>query len=97
MLPVIETARLSLRPLGLDDVGELHALCLDPDVRRWMCDGLVYPESRIRRSILKSIDGFRWSGAGMFAVRLRESGAFAGYAGLKPAIVLLVSVCGGRL
>jgi RimJ/RimL family protein N-acetyltransferase len=87
VLPVLETSRLSLRPLTLGDVGELHALVIDPDVRRWMCDGLVFPESRVRRSILRSIDGFRWSGAGMFALRLRDGGAFVGYAGLKPATI----------
>jgi RimJ/RimL family protein N-acetyltransferase len=77
------TPRLVLTPLTLGDVGALRALAIDPDVRRWMCDGQVYPEAKIRGSILRSIEGFRWRGAGMFAVRSREDGAFVGYAGLK--------------
>ena len=81
----LETPRLLLRPLTLCDVGALHALVIDPDVRRWMCDGRVLPEANVRASILRSLASFRWHGAGMFALRLREDGAFAGYAGLRPA------------
>lgn len=81
----LETPRLVLSPLTLGDVGPLHALFLDPDVRRWMTDGQVYPESRLRGSVQKSLACFRASGTGGFALRLREDGAFAGYAGLFPA------------
>lgn len=79
----LDTPRLVLTPLTLGDVGALRALAIDPDVRRWMCDGQLYTESQVRASILKSIAGFRWRGAGMFAVRSRDDGAFVGYAGLK--------------
>ncbi len=81
----LETPRLVLRPLTLSDVGEVHALVIDPDVRRWMCDGLVLPEAAVRKSVLASISRFRWDGAGFFALRRRDDGAFVGYAGLKPA------------
>jgi RimJ/RimL family protein N-acetyltransferase len=81
----LETPRLVLRPLTLSDVGALHALVIDPDVRRFMCDGLVFPEARVRRAILDSIHGFRWRGFGFFALRAKDDGAFVGYAGLKPA------------
>lgn len=58
---------------------------VDPDVRLWMTDGRVYSESQVRGSISKSLACFRARGTGGFAVRLREDGAFAGYAGLFPA------------
>jgi [ribosomal protein S5]-alanine N-acetyltransferase len=81
----LETPRLFLRPLTLGDIGSLHALVIDPDVRRWAADGRVLPEAWARAAILKSIATFRRHGTGAFALRLREDGAFAGYAGLFPA------------
>ncbi len=83
----LETPRLGRRPLTLSDVGEVHALVIDPDVRRWMCDGLVLPEAAVRKSVLASISRFRWDGAGFFALRHRDDGAFVGYAGLKHAAI----------
>jgi ribosomal-protein-alanine N-acetyltransferase len=80
----LETPRLVLRPFDLGDVGALHALFIDPDVRRWMTDGRVYEEARLRTAVLRSLTSFRWQGIGGFALRLREDGAFVGYAGLFP-------------
>ena len=79
----LDTARLVLRPLTLGDVGAVHALVIDPAVRRWMMDGRVVPESHVRGATLRSIASFRRSGAGFFALRSRDDGAFVGYAGLK--------------
>ncbi len=81
----LETPRLRLAPLGLGDLGALHALFVDPDVRRFAADGQVYPEARVRASIQKSLAAFRTHGTGGFALRLRDGGGFAGYAGLFPA------------
>ena len=81
----LDTARLELWPMTLGDVGSLHALAIEPDVRRFAMDGRVRPEAWARAAILKSLASFRRHGTGAFAVRLREDGAFAGYAGLFPA------------
>jgi ribosomal-protein-alanine N-acetyltransferase len=81
----LETPRLALVALTLADVGSLHALMVDPDVRRWAADGRVLPEASVRAAILKSIATFRRHGTGAFALRVREDGAFAGYAGLLPS------------
>jgi RimJ/RimL family protein N-acetyltransferase len=81
----LDTPRLALRPMALGDVGRLHALMIDPDVRRWAMDGRVLPEASFREAVLKTIATFRRRGIGAFAVRMREDGAFAGYAGLFPA------------
>jgi RimJ/RimL family protein N-acetyltransferase len=83
----LETPRLLLAPLTFSDVGAVHALVIDPDVRRWMCDGLVLPEAAVRRSVLESISRLRWRGAGLFALRHRDDCAFVGYAGLKLAAI----------
>jgi len=81
----LETPRLVLRPLALGDVGVVRSLLIHPDVRRWMCDGLVLTEAAVRSAVLESLAGFRWRGAGLLGMRLGQGGAFAGYAGLQPA------------
>ncbi len=81
----LDTPRLELRPLTLGDLGTLHALMIDPDVRRWAMDGRVKPEASFRASIVKSMNTFRRHGTGGYALRLREDGAFVGYAGLFPS------------
>jgi len=80
----LETPRLLLRPLDLGDVGEVHALLVDPLVRRFLCDGQVLPEARPRASVLRSRRLFLRSGVGLFRLDLREGG-FVGYAGLQTA------------
>jgi RimJ/RimL family protein N-acetyltransferase len=81
----LESPRLLLRPLTLGDIATLRSLMIDPDVRRWAADGRVLSEAHVRGAILKSISTFRRHGTGAFAMRLRDDGAFAGYAGLFPA------------
>lgn len=81
----LETPRLLLEPVTLADLAPLRSLMIDPDVRRWAADGRVLSEAHVRGSILRSISAFRRHGTGAFAMRLREGGAFAGYAGLFPA------------
>lgn len=87
----LATPRVSLRPMTLGDVGAVHALFIDPDVRRWMADGRVLPEAAIRAAVQRSLATFRRHGVGLFVLRLREDGAFVGYAGLVPAKL----PCGG--
>jgi ribosomal-protein-alanine N-acetyltransferase len=81
----LETPRLFLRSLTLGDVAVLRSLMIDPDVRRWAADGRVLSEAHVRGAILKSISTFRRYGTGAFAMRLRDDGTSAGYAGLFPA------------
>jgi RimJ/RimL family protein N-acetyltransferase len=42
--PILETARLRLRPFTYADVDVLHAQWTDPDVRRYLWDGRVVAE-----------------------------------------------------
>lgn len=44
-LPILTTPRLTLRPATEADVDGLHALLIDPDVRRYLCDDQVFPRA----------------------------------------------------
>lgn len=75
------TPRLLLTPIGEADFADLAALNADPEVGGRLKHG-VLAEAQTRAQL----DGYRaiWSerGFGVFALRLRDSGAFVGIAGL---------------
>jgi len=76
----IETERLRLRPMQLDDLDELAALHADPEVARF-----VRPLDREEARLRLHRDGREWRerGHGLFAVLDRSDGAFLGRCGLK--------------
>ena len=79
--PVIETARLRLRPLTADDVDDLHRLWIDRDVRRYLWDDEVIPRERVAAIIDQSRASFETTGIGLWAVFLRGEDALIGFCG----------------
>ena len=81
---VLETERLVLRRLTLDDLDALARLYRDPEVRRWFPDGTRTLE-QTREELAWIIDVYyvRY-GYGLWATVLKETGAFIGRCGLLP-------------
>jgi ribosomal-protein-alanine N-acetyltransferase len=78
---VLETERLLLRRLTMDD---LAALYRDPEVRRWFPDGTRTRE-QTREELAWIIDvHYARYGYGLWATILEDSGAFIGRCGLLP-------------
>ena len=81
---VIETKRLVLRNLKIEDLDELAALYADPRVRQYFPDG-----TRTRSQTLKELE---WNievyygtyGYGLWAAILKETGELVGRCGLLP-------------
>jgi RimJ/RimL family protein N-acetyltransferase len=76
----IETARLRLRPVRMDDLEELVRLHEDPEVARFMSSpGRDWLVERIE------INEREWAkeGRGLLAIVKRDGGGFLGRAGLK--------------
>lgn len=71
-LPVIETARLRLRPFNLDDVDALHRLWTEPEVRQYLWDGELITKARVESSIHTSLTSFEDHGFGLWAVFPRD-------------------------
>ena len=77
----LTTERLRLRPLTLDDLGDLHdRVYSDPDVT-W--DGTTSTLEETRKSLEAKIRHAREHGFGMMAVTDRETGELYGFAGLQ--------------
>ena len=81
--PVIETERLVLRRLDLDDTAFIFELVNDPDWLRHIGDKNVRSLDDARAYLVNGpIDMYAKHGFGLFAVERREDGALIGMCGL---------------
>jgi len=78
--PVIETARLVLRPHRLDDFDALAAMWREPDIVRYISGKPSTREQSFAR-LLRYAGHWRLLGFGYWAIEDRQSGAFAGEVG----------------
>jgi ribosomal-protein-alanine N-acetyltransferase len=93
----IVSRRLSLRPVGREDVPALHSLWTDERVRRFLWDGKVIPVERTRDIVEKSGTLFANAGFGIWGVRARGANELLGFAGYwhfrsPPTLELLFGV-----
>jgi RimJ/RimL family protein N-acetyltransferase len=84
----IETERLVGAPLGDADFADLRALHGDQGVAAMLAAaGLPIPESATREMIARSIQHWRSYGFGFFSFRVHATNQFAGYSGIRHALV----------
>jgi RimJ/RimL family protein N-acetyltransferase len=83
----LDTARLRLVPFTLADVAPIRAWVVDPEVRRWMCDGKALDEAVVRGWVRDSERDFRAGGAGMWRIEVPGEDRWAGFAGIRPSRV----------
>jgi RimJ/RimL family protein N-acetyltransferase len=77
MIERVETVRLALRPITMDDVDLLVELDSDPEVMRFITGGEPSSRARVTERIQQSL-GHRW------VAFERSTGAFIGWFGLVP-------------
>ncbi len=81
---ILETKRLTLRPLTMDDLDVLAELYSDPEVRRYFPDRtLTYEETKKELGWIIDVCYGR-HGFGLWATIHNETGAFIGRCGLIP-------------
>ena len=84
MAVILETPRLVLRHLVLDDLRELFALYSDPEIRRYFPEGVLSLEET-REELEWFLDGHpEHPKLGLWAAIHKESGKFIGRCGLLP-------------
>jgi RimJ/RimL family protein N-acetyltransferase len=83
----LETERLALRQLTVDDVDNLFALDGDPAVMRYLSGGSPTPRDLIERDILPRFlsDYERFPGFGVWAAIEKSTGNFLGWLSLRPS------------
>ncbi len=80
---ILETERLILRPLTMDDVPLLFLLDSDPEVMRYIGLKPVTTVEESREVIRKILKQYDENGIGRFAVIEKESNLLIGWSGLK--------------
>jgi ribosomal-protein-alanine N-acetyltransferase len=82
MSVVLNTGRLKLRPIATNDIDALHALWIDPDVRRYLWDDQILPREKVVEIVNQSLASFNSDGFGFFALELAgQSGELIGFCG----------------
>ena len=77
---VMETERLFLREMDMDDYGAMHAVLADPD--NMCCYPYAFDEARVRGWIERNQERCRVFGFGLWAVCLKDTGEMIGDCGL---------------
>lgn len=87
-MDVIETERLTLRAWRDSDLPALAAINADPEVMRWIGDGLPWDEERTRAGIARMRALWEAENFGLYAVEVRATGELAGFTGLSVPLFL---------
>jgi RimJ/RimL family protein N-acetyltransferase len=78
-IPILETARLRLRPFRESDFDDYAEMCGDPEVSRHL--SVRFSREQAWRHLAFLIGHWEMRGCGMWAVEQRETGAFLGRIG----------------
>lgn len=81
-IPVLRTARLTLRALAADDLDGFAAMQADPEVMRHLGTGETRSREETWDLMARMLGQWALRGYGMFAVEETASGRFAGRAGI---------------
>lgn len=80
MKKILETARLVLREMNMDDYGALYEVLADPSIMQHY--PYTFDEERVRGWIQRNMDRYERDGFGLWAVCLKDSGEMIGDCGL---------------
>lgn len=81
MKKILETERLFLREMNMDDYGALYAVLADSDIMQHY--PYTFDEKRVRGWIERNINRYRENGFGLWAVCLKDTGEMIGDCGLS--------------
>ncbi|MEO7386767.1 MAG: GNAT family N-acetyltransferase [Gammaproteobacteria bacterium] len=85
MTIVLTTPRLTVRQFTAADAADLHAVCGDRRVMRWVGDGMILSPRRCSEWIDESLVDYATRGYGASALYMAGEPAMAGYGGIVSA------------
>ena len=80
MKKILETGRLFLREMSMDDYDALYAVLADPIITQYY--PYAFDEQRVRSWIERNMNRYRENGFGLWAVCLKDTGEMIGDCGL---------------
>ena len=78
----LETERLTLRPLTIDDLDPLAEFYADEETMRYIGSGVTFDRAQSEASLGRMLESFEAQGFGQLALERKEDGAFMGRCGL---------------
>jgi ribosomal-protein-alanine N-acetyltransferase len=81
-LAEVETARLRLRPFTLEDIDGLWRIASDPEVMRYIGDGVPFTREETLSNLTNIVNVSERRGYGRWALEKKEGGGLIGYCGL---------------
>lgn len=81
-IPEIETRRLRLRAFTPDDLDDLCVVFGDAEVMKYISGGKTRTREETKTGLLRTIEGFKKRGFGLWAVVAKNSERVIGYCGL---------------
>src|SRR5438309_1605402 len=79
----VETSRLRLRPIVLDDVDALTSLFSDPDVTRYLSSTKPMERAEVEVAVRSMIAHWERNGFGRLAIIHKQTENMIGYSGLR--------------
>ncbi len=83
MAPDLTTPRLTLRPFTNADLDAVHALWIDADMRRYLCDNRIVTIAESREWLEGSTREFAARGFGLWGVHEGADGTLLGFCGCR--------------
>ena len=77
----LESSRLVVRSFAISDVKNYSALVADPEVMKYLGDGLPLDEAKARAYVEKCIENEQTLGFARYALELRNTNEFIGFCG----------------
>ena len=79
----LDTQRLRLRPLALDDLDALHRIWTEARVRYYLWDDEIISVATARAAIYESIESFEQAQFGVWGMIDKQMGALIGFCGVR--------------
>ncbi len=82
-LPRLLTARLSLRPFAIVDIDRLHALWIQPDMRRFLWDDIIISRDRAADEVELGLENAARYGIGYWIIEPQRENDVLGFCGFR--------------
>jgi [ribosomal protein S5]-alanine N-acetyltransferase len=79
---ILETERLQLKPIPLEQLCTLHSIFIDPYVRKYLCDDQSFSLVKIEEMLVESQLLFAEQKFGLWFIETKHEKAIIGFVGL---------------
>lgn len=82
MALILETPRLLLKPILESEVSTLHSILIDSYVRKYLCDGKIFPLQQVEGMLIESRKNFEEKRFGLWFIETKSEKEIIGFVGL---------------